>query len=121
MRAMLTLSRMMDLDFTQMCLLVSSPSASLEPSRQATLAQSLRLREIVDGVTHKTQPTPTKPNRAQGLKTPKLPRLHPTRAPDARIRELRRPISTVISTLSCDRTHCSEVTGRRTSASGRFQ
>ena len=26
--------------------------------------------KTVDGVTHKTQPTPTKPNRARGLKSP---------------------------------------------------
>ena len=43
--------------------LESSLSTSLEPSRQATLAQPLRLRENTDGVTHKTQPAPTKPNR----------------------------------------------------------
>ena len=64
MRAMPTPSQTMDPDFTQMCPLASSPSASLEPSRQATLAQTLWLRETVDWVTHKTQPTPTKPNGA---------------------------------------------------------
>ena len=34
--------------------------------------------ETTDGVTHKTQPTPTEPNGAQGLRTPS-----PTVAPDA--------------------------------------
>ena len=41
----------------------------------SNVSSALRLRETTDGVTHKTQPIPTKPNGAQGLKTPKMPRL----------------------------------------------
>ena len=35
------------------------------------ISLALWLRETMDGVTHKTQLTPTKPNGAQGLKIPK--------------------------------------------------
>ena len=47
--------------------------------------------ETADRVTHKTQLIHTKPNGVQGLKTPQLPRLHLSHAPDAKIRELVSP------------------------------
>ena len=67
-RAMSTPSRTMDPDFTRSYPLASSLSTSLElePSRQATLAQPLRLRETTDGATHKTQSTPIKPQQGSG-------------------------------------------------------
>ena len=50
--------------------------------------------EITDGVTHKTQPTPTEPNGAQGLEPPD---------PDSRIRptEVRRSAHEGLEAASC--------------------
>ena len=42
--------------------------------------------ETVDWITHETQPTPTEPNRAQGLGTPN-PSTCPTATPDAWIHD----------------------------------
>ena len=44
--------------------------------------------ETTNGVTHKPRPTPTKPNGAQGLKTPKLICLGCVGCTDARIHKL---------------------------------
>ena len=74
-RAMLTPSWMAYLDSTRTCPLASSLSASLEPSRQETLAQPLWLREITDGVTHKTQTDPNQAQRGSGAQDTQTPRL----------------------------------------------
>ena len=49
--------------------------------------------ETVDGVMHETRPTPTEPNRAQGLEPPD---------PNSGIRSIRSEANRVISTFSFD-------------------